>query len=64
MNDASAARLAGAIENFATLLEVLVGGLKPSAEAKLLGVSTRTVSRRRQARRAQLLLRFSNVQHR
>jgi len=44
-------KLAGATELQTRMLELLTEGMKPSTEAAILGVSTRTVSRRRKARR-------------
>lgn len=49
-------KLASAIERQTRVLELLTAGMKPGVEAKILGVSVRTVSRRRKIRRMQKLL--------
>jgi FixJ family two-component response regulator len=48
--------LARATENNTRVLEILIEGMKPSTEAALTGVSVRTVSRRRKARKMEKLL--------
>lgn len=49
-------QLAEALAQHTKLLDVLVCGMKPSTEAKLLGVSTRTVTRRRKARKFERMM--------
>jgi DNA-binding NarL/FixJ family response regulator len=49
-------KLAFAVERQTRVLELLTEGMKPSTEAAITGVSVRTVSRRRKARRMQKLL--------
>lgn len=48
--------LAEAVKAQTRVLKVLVDGMKPSTEAAILGVSVRTVSRRRQERRLTQML--------
>lgn len=52
----SIALLAQSVRENTRLVAMLVDGLKPSAEARLLGVSTRTVARRRLQRKTERLL--------
>jgi FixJ family two-component response regulator len=52
----SVEKLAVAVERQTRVLEVLVSGMKPSTEAAILGVSVRTVSRRRRTRKLQAML--------
>ena len=52
----SIALLAQSVRENTRLVAMLVDGLTPSAEAKLLGVSTRTVARRRSQRKMERLL--------
>lgn len=52
----SMAKLACAVEQQTRVLEILVEGMKPSTEAAITGVSVRTISRRRKARKLQKLL--------
>ena len=49
-------KLAVAVEQQTRVLELLTEGMKPSTEAAITGVSVRTVSRRRKARKLQKLL--------
>jgi hypothetical protein len=49
-------KLAYAVELQTRVIELLVEGMKPGVEAKILGVSVHTVSRRRKARRMERLM--------
>ena len=50
------AALARAVEQQTRVLELLTEGMKPGTEAKILGVSVRTVTRRRKSRRMERLM--------
>lgn len=52
----SMSQLARALEQQTRVLEILIEGMKPSTEAAIVGVSVRTVSRRRKARKMEKLL--------
>jgi len=52
----SNAALASAIKELRPVIELIIEGMKPSTEAAITGVSVRTVSRRRKARKLEKLL--------
>lgn len=51
----SLAALAAAVERQTRVLEILIEGMKPSTEAAITGVSVRTVTRHRKARKMEKL---------